>query len=191
MDLIKIKMPSNIEVEGVFYDIYTDFRTWLKFDRLLKNEESTYADFDAFYILEKPKDRAKGLEALIEFYNPPSELPRKIGRGSSEPVIDYELDGDLIYSAFYEQYNIDLMATDKHGKGIYIHWHKFLALLNGLHDTRLNEIMSYRAYDPNDKTDYKKQYEMLKNAWRLPIRESKKDKAAREKFNSLFETSQK
>lgn len=191
MDLIKIKMPSNIEVEGVFYDIYTDFRAWLKFDRLLKNEESTYADFDTFYILEKPKDRAKGLEALIEFYNPPCILPRKIGRGSSEPVIDYELDGDLIYSAFYEQYNIDLMATDKNGKGICIHWHKFLALLNGLHDTRLNEIMSYRAYDPNDKTDYKKQYEMLKNAWRLPIRESKKDKAARDKFNSLFETPEK
>lgn len=187
MDLIKIKLPSTIEVEGDFFSINTDFRAWLKFDRLLKNEELTYLDLDYLYILEKPDDRQKGFEKLLKFFNPPAELPRKMGGGNGDPVIDYELDGDLIYSAFLEVYNIDLLATDGNGHALPIHWHKFLALLNGLHDTRLNEVMSYRAYDPNDKDDYQKQYTKLKNAWKIPTRESKAAREQREKFNALFE----
>lgn len=186
MDLIKINLPSTIEVEGIFYDINTDFRAWLKFDRLLKNEEINEIEFKGFFLNDIPPFTEAALKELINFYNPPAELPRKMG-GSSEPVIDYYYDGDLIYSAFLGVYQIDLLATDKHGRAIPLHWHKFLALLNGLHNTRLNDIMSYRAFNPNDKTDYKKQYEQLKNTWRIPTKETKAAKAQREKFNALFE----
>ena len=61
-----------------------------------------------------------------------------------------------------EQYGIDLLETS-------LHWYKFLALLQGLHDTELNRIINARLYKPSgrnteiDKLELK-QYE----AWRLP-----------------------
>lgn len=187
MDLIKINLPSTIFVEGIFYEINTDFRAWLKFDKLIKNEELTEEEIKSYFLNEIPGNLQAALIALVDFFNPRQELPRSTGGGSSDPVLDYELDGDLIYSAFLEQYKIDLMATDENGHAIFLHWHKFLALLKGLHDTRLNDIMSYRAFNPNDKSDYKKEMQQLKNAWAIPHHETKSEKAAREKFNKLFE----
>mgnify|MGYP003289976339 CR=1 FL=1 len=187
MDLIKINLPSFVEIEGIFFDIKTDFRDWLKFDRLIKDEATTYEDIDYLYILEKPEDKEKGLKALLDFFAPPQELPRKISGGNTDPVIDYELDADLIYSAFLEQYNIDLMAQDETGHALPLHWHKFQALLKGLHNTRLNEIMEIRAFNPNNKDDYNKQMQKLKNAWKIPHRESAADRKRREEFNALFE----
>lgn len=186
LDLIKINAPSFVEIEGVFFDIQTDFRCWLKFAKLINDEETTLKDLDYLYINEKPKDRKKGLKALLEFYNPPEILPRKMG-GGGEIVLDYELDGALIYAAFMEVYKIDLFAADKKGRAIPLHWHKFQALLNGLHGTKLNEIMGYRAYNPGNKDDHNKQMQKLKTAWAIPHKESKADKKAREEFNALFE----
>lgn len=182
MDLIKIKLPSFVEVEGFFYEIKTDFRAWLAFSRLIQDEATSWEILEkTIYLCDPPKDKEKGLKALLEFYNPPQELPRKTGAGSKAIILDYDIDADLIYSAFYEQYKIDLLETS-------LHWHKFLALLNGLHDTRLNEVMGYRVYDPNDKDDYTKQMQKLKNAWEIiPKAEKEKRKKARDKFNSLLE----
>lgn len=188
MDLIKIDAPSNVELEGVFFEIKTDFRDWLKFGRIINNEESTLNELFYLFPDKKPKDLKKILPKLIEFYNPPQLLPRPTSAASSDRVLDYDIDGDLIYAAFMEQYKIDLF--EKMPDGVHarpLHWHKFQALLNGLHDTRLNEVMGYRAYNPNDKTEYKKQMINLKNAWKLPQKESKKNRQAREEFNALFE----
>lgn len=186
MDLIKAKAPDAVEVEGVFYEIKTELRDWLAFSRLLKSDKLTYKDIEFLYIYEKPADAEKGFKALLDFYNPPKELPRVSGKGSSVQLIDYDLDADFIYSAFLEQYNIDLLATDENGKLIPMHWHKFLALLSGLHDTKLNEIMGYRGYNENDKSDYKKQMIQLKNAWRIPTKADKESKKVQERFESLL-----
>lgn len=186
-DLLKAKAPDTIEVEGVFYDIKTELRDWLRFSRTLKNEDALLSDFDFIYVDKIPQDRQKGFSALIEFYNPPRELPRKVGKSNNNTImLDYDLDAPLIYSAFMELYGIDLLATDNKGKLIPIHWHKFLALLEGVHGTKLNDIMGYRAYNPNDRTKYEKQMSDLKKAWEIIPPESKKSREQREKFNSLF-----
>ena len=59
------------------------------------------------YVDEKPSDRQEGFLSLYDFYYEKKELPRVEGY-SGDKVIDYEIDSDLIYSAFYECYNIDL-----------------------------------------------------------------------------------
>lgn len=187
MDILKSCPPSTIEVEGVFYDINTDFRAWLKFGRLLEDEETTYNDIKYLFLTKTPRDLKKAFNPLLDFYAPKNELPRKMGGSTNARLIDYQIDSDLIYAAFLEQYNIDLFALDKAGHTIPLHWHKFLALLNGLHGTKLNEIMSYRAFNENDKSDYKKQMVKLREAWRLPQKMSKATKKAYDDFNALFD----
>lgn len=186
MDLIKVALPSTVEVGGNFYPINTDFRAWLVFDRLIKKEGVLVGEFDYLYLDGAPRDRIAGFNELLNFFSPKKELPRAIGGGNGDRVIDYELDADLIYSAFYQCYKIDLLEIDKSGHFIPLHWHKFTALLNGLTGTKLNEVMGYRSYNENDKTDYSKQLVQLRNAWRLPEIETEADRKAREEFNALF-----
>lgn len=181
MNLSKARLPSAVEVGGNFYEIKTDFRFWLNFSKMISDKDSLVGDFDIFYKGEKPSDRIEGINQLWEFYNPPKELPRDTGNGSTEQILDYFLDGELIYSAFYENYGIDLFDEK-----LKLHWHKFLALVSGLHDTKLNEIMSYRVYNPNDKTKYETQMMELKNAWRLPTKKRILSKA-QQQWNALFD----
>lgn len=186
LDLTKVKLPDSVEVEGSFFNVKTDFRVWLNFGELINNKESTLSDFDYIYENKKPGNKLKGIEKLIEFYAPPKELPRSTGSDGGEIVLDYKLDAELIYAAFYEVYKIDLLATDEKGKAIPLHWYKFQALLNGLHNTKLNEIMSYRSFEDNPKEtgDYYKQMRKLKRAWRLP--QNMELSEGTKQFNSLF-----
>lgn len=188
LDLTKIKMPSALEVEGVFYAINTDFRKWLLFSRLIKDNSSTMADAEKLiYIDAIPTNKEKSIEAIYNFYNPPHELPRKVGATSGAIALDYDIDADLIYAAFLQGYKIDLLGTDCHGHAIELHWHKFIALLSGLKDTKLNEIMSYRGFIPNNKITYEKQMIELKQSWEIRPPESEESKRAREEFNALLE----
>lgn len=186
LDLKKIKLPDTVEVDGNFFRIKTDFRDWLLFAELSQNEDSNLFDFDFIYCDNKPNNRALGYLALLDFYNPPRQLPRSTGESTGEKILDYNLDSELIYSAFLEVYNIDLLATENGKIKNFIHWHRFTALISGLHDTRLNEIMSYRSYtpDPKDTSEHAKQMKKLKTAWRLP--QNLELSEATKEFNALF-----
>ena len=76
-------------------------------------------------------------------------------------MIDYDTDADLIYAAFMEVYGIDL--TEER-----LHWHKFRALMDGLHGTKLNEVIGYRLYDGSDAGDWKKRMAEFHEMWELP-----------------------
>lgn len=186
MNLTKNYLPSTVNVGGSSYQIKTDFKIWLRFAiNLSKGEinklEDIYFLFPSGKVTtEKPQELIK---ALIDFLHPKKELPRPIGGSSDIIVMDYEKDADLIYSAFMEQYGIDLMS-----ESINLHWHKFKALEAGLHNTRLNDVMGYRTYNPDEKSDYKKTMADLKRAWKIDrvTAETAEEKAALEKFDALF-----
>ena len=83
------------------------------------------------------------------------------------------LDDKYIYSAFKEQYNIDLNSIK------YLHWWKFKALLKSLkEDTEFVKIKGYRAYEGKDKN-----MNELKEYWELP-----KPSNEKERLNALYET---
>ena len=67
-----------------------------------------------------------------------------------------------------------------------LHWHKFLALFEGLQNTKLNTVMEARLYDETDKTSYEDYRKQSREAWSLAglDRDSKK---AEEDFNAAFE----
>lgn len=162
LSLKKAGAPEAVSVSGAFYAIHTDFRYWLIFADMLK-ETHTASDFDFLYKDPPPPNRELGFLALFDFYVDKRELPRMKRHAESDArrAVDYDLDAPLIYAAFMEVYGIDLTEAC-------LHWHKFRALFEGLHGTRLNDVIGYRVYDENDKSDYKKMMIELREAWELP-----------------------
>jgi len=189
LSLTKVKLPDCINVDGKLFSIKTDFRDWLNFSRVVNTKDAVIDDVDFIYINEVPPAayKRKAFEKMLEFFQPKSELPRKMPGASAGKVLDYELDADLIYAAFMEQYRIDLMETDEKGHAVQMHWHIFLTLLQGLHNTKLNEIMSWRGWKGNAKTPEGKLMQSLKNAWELPADNQDQINKDLQAFNALFE----
>lgn len=179
------KLPDHVSAGGKFFLIHTDFRKWLAFSRTLSEKESVIDDADFIYADEIPPKELKkeAFNELMKFYQPQMELPRSSGK--SEKILDYVLDSQLIFAAFWEQYGIDLTATDEAGHFIQMHWHKFLALLSGLHNTKLNEVMSWRCWSGDTKTEYGKQMARLRASWELPPENQKEIDEALDAFNKL------
>lgn len=189
INLSKVKLPDCINVDGKFFLIKTDFRVWLNFSRIINTKNAVVDDVDFIYTDEIPPAelKKKAFMEMLKFFQPETKLPRSTGETSDVKVLDYELDADLIFSAFYEQYKINLLDTDDKGHAVPMHWHVFLALLSGLHNTKLNDVMSWRSWTGDTKTDYGKQMQKLRNAWALPEEKDEKVQEDLEKFNKLFE----
>ena len=178
IDLTKKLLPSSIEAGGRWYGIKTDFRAWIRFSEIIEEEDAMFEDLEWLYEFDVPDDRKAGFEGLMRFFAPKRELPRATGGETRERLIDYRVDGDLIYSAFMERYGIDLVDAD-------LHWHKFLALLDGLHDTKLSDVIGYRGWRKESKK-YDAYMSDLKTAWTLPPKLTEREQASVERFKNIF-----
>lgn len=176
LDLKKSKLPQAIKVGGVYYPIHTDFKYFLSFCEILKEKNTDYTVYDFMYINKKPINRAAGFAQLCNFMSPQEELPRNKEKESEEIVLDYAIDSAYIYAAFMEQYKIDLIDVK-------LHWHKFVALMRGLHDTELNRIISARLWKPSGKNgEYEKYQQKMYEAWKLPQPEDSEPDEALDDF---------
>lgn len=158
--------------------VNTDFRAWMKFEiEVSKIRGNAMQEVDVSYLFPGDAPEYFNINDLFVFSRPHSLLPRQITY-RDVIVLDYELDADLIYAAFLEQYGIDLIEVDE------LHWHKFLALMKGLNSsTTLAKVMSYRGYE---KTDGRKDpYEELRRAWEIPYL-SEDEQEGLDGFSNLF-----
>lgn len=179
-------LPDGIVVNGKVYKIKTWFKHWIRFIELSNTGDAGIESFDWIYDGPIPDDRVAGYTAMMEFLKPPHPLPRESGEGNGEKVMDYMIDGGLIYSAFLEQYGLDLVdGMDSCGNKL--HWHKFLALVEGLHGTHLNDVMEARSWDPSDRSTYEESRRKSKSAWELPQTITPDEEAAIAKFDNDFE----
>lgn len=178
IDLTSNALPDTIICKGREFRVYTDFRVWLKFEiSLTKMRRDDLLSVG--YLFPDDMPRYCDLNSLLEFSRPRNELPRPVFGNSDVVVVDYELDADLIYSAFLGQYGIDLVDVE------YLHWHKFLALLSGLNDsTRLREVMGYRCYEPSTEKEEVWRAK-LRRAWEID-RMSMEEKEELDEFSKLF-----
>ena len=178
MDLTEKALPNTVTVGGRAYSIYTDFRVWMRFEisvSKLKRGET----IDISYLFKNNMPSYCDLRELFVFSRPKSPLPRHISH-SNVIALDYELDSDLIYSAFLGQYGIDLFEVEE------LHWHKFLALLRGLSEsTKLREVMGYRCYEKSTDKD-RDVYEELRRAWEIEPLMSDEEQQELEEFSNLF-----
>ena len=182
ISLNKALLPSSVKIDGIFYAIHTDFQYFLNFLKITKEEVIPLNAIDFMFVSEIPGNKQKAFDALINFTYPKKEIPRtEHSTDNKEILLDYDVDADLIYSAFYEKYKIDLCDESLH-----LHWYKFQALLNGLTGTKLNDVMSYRAFKPKGKTDdYQKEMLRLKKAWRIEEQLTEKEKLMVDEFEKV------
>ena len=169
-------LPNTITVGGREFLIKTDFRYWLLFYELIKQDEVQLNDL--YFLFENDVPSGDFSQELIEFFTNPNSTPKDNGK-SEENVIDYLEDGEYIYSSFMYAYNIDLLEKN-------LHWHQFKALVIGLpNNTIMGQIMGFRGYK-KDTRSFEKTQEELKRIWALPKIKSKQEKETMEEINKLF-----
>lgn len=165
----------------------TDFRESIKFELLMQDNkvnEKNKIELALnlyYYDLSKIINIEQAINDIIWFYtcgkqeiNVDKNKKTKTINNNKQ-IYSYEFDDDYIYSAFLEQYNIDL--NDIH----YLHWWKFKALMNSLNEnTQFSKIMSYRAIDLSKIKDkeMKANYSKLKKQYALPDMRTKEQKEA-------------
>ena len=182
--MINLLLDNIDEVvnERIKIDFDTNFRIGIAFEIMMQNpkysmQAKTYQALKLFYPeMNKIKDTKKAIDDIIWFYScrkTEEETSQKNRKGKNKQIYSYEFDNDLIYSAFKNQYNVDLEEIEC------LHWWKFKAMFNGLKsDNRIVEIMGYRAMELSkikDK-DMKKHYKQLQEEYKLPDMRSEEEK---------------
>lgn len=141
MNLLADPLPTAVEIDGVEYEVNTDFRYALR--AILAFEDETLVGIEKQIILldnlypVMPNNISEALRLAGLFLNGGKEngedaeqMPR---------LYSFSKDANLIYAAFKQTHGIDLSDTE------YLHWWKFLALFMDLgSDTAFCNLVGLR-----------------------------------------------
>lgn len=180
MNILIDLLPTKVEIEGIEYEINSDFRTSMLFELLMMDDEiddknKIIQSLELFYQV-LPSNIDLAIEKMLWFYRCGKEIIVKKGTAkgkSSTNIYDFDYDDDYIYSAFLDQYGVDLQDID------YLHWWKFKAMFKSLkEDNEIVKIMSYRAMDLSNIKDkeQKKFYQEMKKLYEIPLSKNEIDK---------------
>lgn len=176
MSLLTSKLTKSVNIEGIKFEINSNFRNSILFEELILNEDISKEEVQDKAIqlyFKKPiikSYRPMALQAIIDFYScgrPEEETEgRKENYNSKQKnIYSFKYDDEYIYSAFLDQYGIDLQDID------YLHWWKFKAMFKSLKsDNKIVEIMGYRSMDLNSIKDKEQKafYKKMQDIYRLP-----------------------
>lgn len=163
--------------------IRTDFRESIKFellmqDRTISDDKKIKMILSLYYYRpEQITDIKKALEEIVWFYKGGDKIENKTSdekdNSKTKQIYSYEFDAEYIYSAFMQQYKIDLNSIR------YLHWWKFRALFTNLNeDVLFSKIMKYRAINLSEIKDkeMKKYYKKMKRLYALPDMRTEEEK---------------
>jgi len=181
------EMPEAISVNGILFEINTDFRIWLKIGKLLKKIENAkdeavndiFVEICDLAIYKYPeKGYVLGDELLygvIDFYKGFPEANNETTKKKKEkekakpkpPSYDFGFDAKYIYCSFVSFYGIRLQEIE------YMHWWEFLTLFEGLmmsDQTSVNFVVGARQQDIKGKMpkEEKERLKRLKKQFALP-----------------------
>ena len=184
MNILIDLLPEHVEIDGKKYPINTDFRISILFellmqDRSILDKEKVYMALDLYYP-KIPHDLVQAVDKMLWFYrcgkDDEDDSVRNgspAGSGRASMIYSFEHDAEYIYSAFLDQYGIDLQDIE------HLHWWKFRALFKGLKDDNLIcKIMGYRAIEITDdmSESEKKYYRKMKQIYALPDNRTQEEK---------------
>lgn len=147
------RLPTSVLIDGEAFEIASDYRVGIQLDALSRTEDMTEIKMlekivELYYTARRPANLLDAIQKALWFYRcgaelqdggkqeKPSRYKRKRSKG---PYYSFEQDAPYIYTAFQEQYGIDLADIE------YMHWWKFSALFESLSDkTKMGQIMYYR-----------------------------------------------
>lgn len=174
-------LPTTVNVGGTDYPINSDFRTSILFEQMavdtdIENDEKWRYLLEYYYNGITVTDENIGglVEEALKFYRcergqlqSDNEGCKDSSTSSSDKIYDFDYDDMYIYSAFLQQYNIDLQDVE------YLHWWKFKAMFNGLkEDCKFCKILEYRSVDLAEIKDeeQRKHYKNMKDIYKLPTK---------------------
>jgi hypothetical protein len=205
--LLLDELPSKVLIGGLEVSINTGFKTSITFENLmneydLDNEEDKKEFWDKalklyYPILNIDFDKAdmqdklllnhvadnisEAINQMMWFYRCGEELKQEKSQESKKgPSYSYEHDGDKIFSAFKDQYNVNLIEDN-------IHWWEFKAMFGSLkEDNEICKIIGIRATDLSRIQDknLKEHYRKLQTLLAIP--KSDEEVEANKKFAELM-----
>ena len=139
-------LPAGVTVNGKFYAMDFDFRNVLRMIESMAREDLTPEAW-VYRALKCVMKRPRGdLNAV--FIETRKILFENTKKRTGEKLTDFVQDADLIRSAFWQAYHVNLWR-DK------LHWLEFVGLLSGIPDnTRYSDILSIRARPMPEPTKY-------------------------------------
>ncbi|MDU5099726.1 MAG: bacteriophage Gp15 family protein [Peptoniphilus grossensis] len=187
MNLLIDGAPKEIYVDSLKYNINYDFRYGLLFEELMNDK--SISDSEKFYLAIKlyldnqyVENYEEAITQIFNFYLCGEKPNQKKGsKKRQNPVFSYEEDAGLIFAAFKEVYNIDLVE-DK------IHWWKFRALFDALPEScQFRKVVGYRAIEiKNEMSNSEKNfYKEMKRIYALEDKRTLEEKEA-DFANALF-----
>lgn len=164
------ELPSAIKINNIDYLINTDFRIWLKFNKIVKCDkkyEEKLADLLQFFEeLDLPTSFElfdEIIDNLIKFYAGGEKKGNKnVDIDDTKENFDFELDASYIYASFLSEYNINLTVAK-------LHWWEFKALFQSLSSECIfSKIMQYRTINIKDVPKEQKEfYRKMKRIYSL------------------------
>lgn len=183
MNMICNPVPTTLNIAGAEYRINTDFRVWIVFEQTLTGViddfDKTLSDILKKIFIDIPPNGVDetATEAILNFYRCGKDEVKHSGAGTQKEIFNYDYDDGYIFSAFLQQYDIDLNSIK------YLHWWKFRALFQSLSDdTEFVKIMGYRSVEINSKMSAEQRnfYQKMKKMYALPL-----PKDVQEKCNAI------
>lgn len=156
-NIILDRLPDTVEIGGKEYLIYSDFRTSILFEIMMRNPElKSWEKLNQMlnlYYPVIPPNRQEAIEKALWFYNcgkeqekEPEEEKNKTQREFRKDRVSYSFDQDApyIYAAFMGTYRMNLQRI----KSKKLHWWEFIALFDALpDDCKIRKIMYWRTCD--------------------------------------------
>lgn len=187
MNILIDVVPTTVNIEDEDYEINSDFRTSILFELLMQDDDLDDKDkiIQALelYYPTMPSNLNDAVEKMLWFYrggkNEFETKNTRKGNNKSTQIYSYDYDDDYIYSAYLDQYGIDLQDIE------YLHWWKFKAMFKALkEDNMIVKIMGYRSMDISKIKDkeQKEYYTKMKKLYEIP-----KPKNEIEKINDIEE----
>ena len=190
-NLLLDKPPSSVIIgEGVIVNVDTDFRTFIKFEKLmfgsseLSNRDRVLKSFSLFgnYMPRTSAETNAYMDGILNLYRC-GKVQRKLNakvaeKAKTKPKVpryfDFDYDAPYIYAAFVETYGLDLTEAK-------IHWWKFKALFDALPaECQFSKIISYRGADISQIKSKNEKQRMIKlqHIYALPRNLSESEKIA-------------
>jgi len=125
MNALINSFPTKVEVDGIEYELNTNFRNCLDIilafedDELTQNEKIEIMLSLLYKDKNIPSNVEKAIELAVKFLDCGEETNGKMQEGISQRAYSFEKDAKYIYSAIKQTHNVDLESVE------YLHWWKF------------------------------------------------------------------
>ncbi len=144
-------LPETVTIFSREYPVHTSFRNWIRIseivsDKALSEEKKMAKTLSLCYKDELPPNLISALLGMMTFLNRGADFCAPHSEKET-PLFSFLQDADIIYSAFYSKYGIDLSKEE-------MHWFKFCSLFSSLtSDNAFSAVVNIRSMDESKIKD--------------------------------------